>query len=879
MSSRKRHYESDKESDDGDDTRRNVSSEEEEEGEIEDSRSRRKKAKKSKKHKKEKKHKSRKRRKRSESGERAGSTDREGGSTPEVEAGEVLEISDEEEDNERSRSSSVKREHRDQDRSTKHGKNSPKSRSRSPPSVKREKSYSPPPIRSRDSKPLKLRRSPSPQENSGSASKGGSASVESLSIEETNKLRASLGLPPLKINKPVKEEATKEKEKEKEKDDTKEGVAIPNSDVRHKPAENLTEKSNTEKMRERLLQRKMKRQQENKLLTVKTLGDDDETDDTSKWLQRQKKKEKEKKAAAKRAKMLEELDDDFGVGNIVKEDTERSKAASYGSQSLAGLKVQHDANKFKDGKTVILTLEDADILDEKAEDTLVNVNMIDDEKVDKNKENLKKLGGYNPYDQEEIDEDTGELRRKNMLDKYDEEIDGQKKKSFTIGNQGTYSEAEEIQMRRDEIRQKLAKRNVETLEMPQQKVASDYYTEEEVVKFKKPKKKKKVKRKMLKADDLLPLENDSSAPEVKKERGVDHGTRGSVPMDVDEEDVKPNIAEDNELSKIKVDDDDMDLQAALRKARKLKQRKQFDEDRTAKLLEENGLTTVKDEPDNDELGHESTGAEFISTFSDDKQSSNIILNETSEFCRHLGAWRSHEGTGLGESVSKDILDFEQSLSSTNRRKAVKSDSEDDDDDDDPMEGSGRRFKRDAFSSLIEEDSKKAVILDEEPDIQTGIAAAIRLASNKGYWETEDKATKASNLKHLEAKHYTIEDKNNDDRGGRRGDRYGGPTQSFQEKAGYKPNVKLEYIDDSGRILNRKEAFRHLSHKFHGKGSGKLKSEKRMKKIEEESMMKNMSSTDTPLNTLEKLRNRQKQGATPYIILSGNKVQATDLKKK
>ena len=41
--------------------------------------------------------------------------------------------------------------------------------------------------------------------------------------------------------------------------------------------------------------------------------------------------------------------------------------------------------------------------------------------------------------------------------------------------------------------------------MPQQKVASDYYTEEEVVKFKKPKKKKKVKRKMLKADDLLAL--------------------------------------------------------------------------------------------------------------------------------------------------------------------------------------------------------------------------------------------------------------------------------------------------------------------------------------------------------------------------------------
>ena len=78
-------------------------------------------------------------------------------------------------------------------------------------------------------------------------------------------------------------------------------------------------------------------------------ADDDDVDDTSKWLARQKKKEKEKKAAEKRAKMLEELDDDFGVGNIVKEDASKTKASSYGSGNLAGLTVQHDANKFHEG--------------------------------------------------------------------------------------------------------------------------------------------------------------------------------------------------------------------------------------------------------------------------------------------------------------------------------------------------------------------------------------------------------------------------------------------------------------------------------------------------------------------------------------------------
>ena len=31
-------------------------------------------------------------------------------------------------------------------------------------------------------------------------------------------------------------------------------------------------------------------------------------------------------------------------------------------------------------------------------------------------------------------------------------------------------------------------------------------------------------------------------------------------------------------------------------------------------------------------------------------------------------------------------------------------------------------------------------------------------------------------------------------------------------------------------MNSKEAFRFLSHKFHGKGSGKLKTEKRFRKV-------------------------------------------------
>lgn len=60
-------------------------------------------------------------------------------------------------------------------------------------------------------------------------------------------------------------------------------------------------------------------------------------------------------------------------------------------------------------------------------------------------------------------------------------------------------------------------------------------------------------------------------------------------------------------------------------------------------------------------------------------------------------------------------------------------------------------------------------------------------------------------------------------------------QEFREKEGYHPDFKLDYVDEKGRMMNQKEAFRYLSHKFHGKGPGKNKIDKRMKKMEQESV--------------------------------------------
>lgn len=108
---------------------------------------------------------------------------------------------------------------------------------------------------------------------------------------------------------------------------------------------------------------------------------------------------------------------------------------------------------------------------------------------------------------------------------------------------------------------------------------------------------------------------------------------------------------------------------------------------------------------------------------------------------------------------------------------------------------------------------------------------------------------------------------------------------------YKPVVDIKYHDDFGRQLDPKEAWKALSHKFHGKGSGKLKTEKRIKKIEEQKKMVSlifiisspgsdrcpqeaMTSGDTPTGTNEAFRKRQEMVGSATMILSvGNKGSA------
>ena len=174
---------------------------------------------------------------------------------------------------------------------------------------------------------------------------GGNA-VISLSIEETNKLRAKLGLKPLNI----------EKKDEVDEHSDQPGVLIPGDrdKTRHLAPEHWGERDRAKKLREKLTTNKDKRTQNRKLMVVKGLGESDsEDDDASKWIERQKNKTKLKEEAEKRAKAMEQLDEEFGVGDIVEEGVKNKRQQEYTGSNLKGLRVEHSAEEFKESTTVL----------------------------------------------------------------------------------------------------------------------------------------------------------------------------------------------------------------------------------------------------------------------------------------------------------------------------------------------------------------------------------------------------------------------------------------------------------------------------------------------------------------------------------------------
>lgn len=638
----------------------------------------------------------------------------------------------------------------------------------------------------------------------------------SLSVEETNKLREKLGLKPLDVKKTSTNEV-------------------------HAPPKNMGRALETEQLVEKMKVMKEKRKIKQELARVRSLGSTTSTHeftDTLAWVNRNRNIEAKKKQAESQTKMLDAMDDEFGIGDIVENSSLFNKKKEYTSKDLENLTVQHDIEHFKEGDMTVLTLQDKGILDEDQDDVLENVNMVDNDKLSKNLELLKKKPDYNPYD-EEFDE-NGKLKSQNMLSKYNEVIEGEKKKQFTINNSTSSA---------DTIKRKLAAglaptKNIVNLDSSHlKKVATEYYSNEEIASFKKPKTKKKRKIRKTTVDDIMPLPSearmggkDSGSRSSRGKRGGDvvRDDGDNMEIDIDSKPVKrksAGVLDDEELFSVKVEDDDSDLQAALSRSRRLAVKKMQPtlQDRL------NAIPMPKDSL---------PGA---------TKAAQIVLDTTAEFAKGVGGL---DGSGKPDEEVKE-MEVEAVAEQNNNDAWNEVD-----------------FVTAQYGEFQDYTPQKTEAMAAEPLLQRGLCGALAMASRKGFIEESKKGRTGRDIGDsiaatglLKAKFFQIDRDTGQDVDARRRDRdYG--SSSFPEKKSYNPDVKIVYTDGAGRELNSKEAFRQLSHKFHGKGSGKMKTEKRQKKVLEQLALKKMDSDDTPLGSAGLLREKQKEANSTYIVLSG-----------
>lgn len=303
------------------------------------------------------------------------------------------------------------------------------------------------------------KRSLSPEKDSGS----GSVEI-SASIEETNRIRIKCGLKPL--NADPNQEKNKSKAEIVEENKKKEN---------EKKTQEITSK----------LEHMKKKRLLNAKISGPTLGEG--TDESiQSWVERMRVKEKE--LAKKREKMLNEVDQEV----------------EYSQENLAGLKVKHKMEDLvESGESVVLTLKDTPILKgndlNEEEDELESSIIKEKERREEIERIKKKKPLYDIYDDSQ----------KDILPQYNEP---KQKETIIIGQNGIIDSQE--QKRLDEINSKLANSGkiLYSLETTKNK-ASEYYTEQEMIQFKKPKKKKKKLREKL---EIEPLDSDSK---------TDHGSR------------------------------------------------------------------------------------------------------------------------------------------------------------------------------------------------------------------------------------------------------------------------------------------------------------------------------------------------------------------
>ena len=214
-------------------------------------------------------------------------------------------------------------------------------------------------------------------------------------------------------------------------------------------------------------------------------------------------------------------------------------------------------------------------------------------------------------------------------------------------------------------------------------------------------------------------------------------------------------------------------------------------------------------------------------------SGGIIISETTEFVRGIGQADQESKEPGAQLVSRVHGGTIKSVPASVTSMAV----------DDVEEETSMGDAMDVDSSVESELSEQDLDFIEERLVGSGIAGALALLKQKGALRPQEEAlpsptTSRSSIAHI-----------------------GGSSQRL-------PQIQLEYTDAQGNHLTPKEAFRQLSHRFHGKLPGKMKTEKRLKKIAAEAKANKL--VEKTAKIADALHRKQKAAGSAYIVLGGSK---------
>ncbi|CAL1716233.1 unnamed protein product [Somion occarium] len=538
----------------------------------------------------------------------------------------------------------------------------------------------------------------------------------------------------------------------------------------------------------------------------------------------------------------------------------------YTERDLAGLKVSHDFEELDEGEARILTLKDSRILDNE-EDELQNVEMAEEERTEKNKELKIKRRDYTGYDDEEFAPGHAGMKRA-VLSKYDEFLEGPKETGFRLGGTSTVLTKDLSSVEKGSI--ETVKKSLLSIDYAKNLETADYLQPGEFG-FKKPKtKKKRPSRRVAEFSDVGPTGGDDNE------------------MQVDE---KPIVPRQRNLDVNFVDDDE--LQAALARSRraKLKKPKKLSPEELAQQIAERRAQSVTAN------GHE------IITIDDDENEGEggLTFDDTSEFVRSIA---------YAPVAIKKEPPAEQALS----RPPSKQPSEPPDvqmkaEEEVELEAGEVVVKEEEDEEAMLHSLENAIKIAEaaeqaggiaEADVSVGtaseqtfgqgMAATLNILRNQGVLAPPSADSREreriqlqrdlwlADYRHMLAERELEKAKL---RGGNRDQatrEYENRLREQQEARqnleafkNYKPDVNIVYYDEFGRVLTPKEAWKALSHKFHGKGSGRMKTEKRLKKIAEERKKEAMASGDTPLSMNQAFQIRQEKAGQAHFVLSvGNR---------